>query len=280
MDNVRLEVNQPRIEIRQLNQYKLLDSAYTTKSRPLMISFFNGWRKSTEQGQDPLNKNSMYRNTITNILISFYRPDTIGLKDYNENIYEKKMERMFYGTDAEFIKKFNMDDFVGNSEYFVVQNSVVFSIFPDTLFLVTDFTNSNDRRLTETKTDSIFALNYSQSPIYSKILLYNKMYEEILNEYMNAANEDSLKNTYKEIETRTKSRLDAIHEFITITKEYWRNEWHIITLPHVYRINLNQSLNRAHIEFRATYNSGGSADMELTENEWKVTKFRPGTWMQ
>lgn len=279
-DDMRVPITNSKDSITVLSQYKRLDSAFISNSGELLDSFFNEWRKSTEIIQDNIVSNDSYRQLITKILVTFYRPDTIGLINYKSMIYKMKVEKRFHGTDEEFIKEYNVYRFLGGLRYFVVQNSATYSIYPDAVFDRANFMSDNDRRLYEIKQDSIVGIDYKDSPIYDKILLYNDEYYKIFNEYIDAANRDILHNTIKEIGERQRKRINFVKEYIDLVPEHWGDGWHIMTFPYSYRININESQNKAHIEFRGSFNTGGEADLKLVEGKWAITNYNAFTWIE
>ena len=279
-ESARIPTTIPNIEVESMSQYKLLDSAFNNNSKELLKQFFNNWRSSTIARQDSIKSNNLYRQVITKILISFYRPDTIGLADYKNMLYKMKVEKRFHGTDEDFVKKYNVYRFLGELKYYVAQNIAAYSIFPDSVFDSIKFESDADRRLYEIKNDSIVGIDYSNSPIYDRILLYDNDYYNLFNEYIQASNRDSIHNTNNEISKRKFSRIDYLQEYINLVPEHWGDGWHIETFPYSYRINLNESRNKALIEFRGSFNTGGSAKMILIEDNWSISTYKASTWIQ
>ncbi len=246
----------PRIEPISA-RHQALESAYLEPETDLLDRFFSDWEEEVPPLRDE-ERSSLdeTQRAVYEIFEVFYTPDQIsriGDSEVGPDIYSQY-------------------------PYYVVQNSIDFTVF-DRLIWGSEWAYGDEEpkpiqggeikdfrpRVKGSDKRSVFL-----SPAYEQALFAFLGYD------LSPVDEGRfMQAPFPKGES--KKRADFLGKKVRVLAGHWGG-WQIATHPYVNRIELNQDLTEAKVEFSLVY-EGGEARLQRTEDGWRMTDSRL-TWIQ
>jgi hypothetical protein len=276
----------------QSREYMILDSAFCLKSKEKKTAFFNLWQAESDSLRNSEDTTVRYLSDIKTIFIDLYEPDTSTFKqylaiadtmkipDYNKILGNKK-NQISITKEQEINFTRNTTGFPRDAEYIVVQGDIEYRIYADSLF--EQFTKDN---FASNKIPSLCAgeiNNFVPSIHYfdKKVVYCTRKYSLIFDAFFSCRFGSSKAASSKMVWDLSMAKRCCLMPQVEFSTHHWEHsKWHYITFPEIFSINFNSSMDRAKVDFRSSWNSGGSAIYQKENGRWVRKEYNPFTWIE
>jgi len=244
-----------------LSQEELLNLAYQNKSNGMLGEFFSRWQQEIQPiSEQEFASQSEIEQTIHEIFEKFYDPrypSKLGGSEWGDKLYQ------------------------GHS-YFIVHNKLYYRQVDEpgsenTLW----FSSREEYEQFVATRDSIDNFRPRLDFSKTKVVYLTEKYESLLNDFLgrdlSQVGESNIANP-AQAEGESQNRLQFLKKKANIIPGHWGFSWHILTHPEIRLIELDNNLQKAHIEFRIVY-EGGYAKFEKEPQGWKMVDAKI-TWIE